>query len=90
MEEKQYEYKGTVTISTEEYRDLIKGAFEAEKEAESYRSRYWEEQGKTSELKKKVETLEKGQKNYRDFVNSSTECTALYKQWLVIKQDDEI
>lgn len=89
-EEKQYEIKGTVTISTEEYRDLITDKFEAQKNADSYRDRYWSEQSESSKLKEKIKALESGQKNYRDFVNSSPEITALYKQWLVSKQDDEI
>ena len=89
-ERKDYAVQGTVTISTEEYRDLITGKFEAEKSSDDYRRNYWNEQSVTSELKDKVKALEAGQKNYRDFVNSSPEITALYKQWLVSKQDDEI
>lgn len=89
-EQKQYEVKGTVTISTEEYRDLITEKFEANSEKSNYMHRFWDEQNVTSELKDKVKALESGQKNYRDFVNSSPEITALYKQWLVSKQDDEI
>ena len=55
MEEKKYEINGTVTISTEEYRDLITEKFEAKKDMEDYRSRYWSEQNKTKELTSKVE-----------------------------------
>lgn len=89
-ERKEYEVKGVVTISTDEYRDLLTDKFEAQKDADSYRNRYWSEQSESNKLKEKIEVLEKGQKNYRDFVNSSPEITALYKQWLVSKQDDEI
>lgn len=89
-EKKIYDVKGTVTISTEEYRDLITDKFEAQKSSDDYRSRYWSEQSESNKLKEKIEALEKGQKNYRDFVSSSPEITALYKQWLVSKQDDEI
>ena len=88
-EQKKYEVQGTVTISTEEYRDLITEKYEAQKEMEDYRHRYWDEQSKKRELESKVAALEKGQKNYRDFVNSTPECTALYKQWLINKQEEE-
>lgn len=90
MEKKEYEYKGTVTISTEEYKDLITDKFSAQNEIEDYRRRYWDEQNTVSELKDKIEALEMDQKNYRDFVNSSPEITNFYKQWLINKQDDEI
>jgi hypothetical protein len=82
MEEKQYEYKGTVTISTEEYRDLVKGVFAAEKNADDYRSRYWEEQSKTKELTSKVEAQEKALAHYRNFVNSKEDITLEYKMYL--------
>lgn len=82
MEEKQYDYKGTVTISTEEYRDLVKGVFEAEKQYESYRDRYWEEQSKTKELTSKVEAQEKALAHYRNFVNSKEDITLEYKMYL--------
>ena len=89
MEEKQYEYKGTVTISTEEYKDLIKGVFEAEKNADSYRSRYWEEQSKTTKLEDKVKAQEKAVAHYRDFVNSDSEIVQAYKLFLIHKKEDD-
>lgn len=89
MEEKQYEYKGTVTISTEEYRDLVKGVFEAEKDAESYRSRYWEEQSKSRELEKKVEAQKKAVAGYADFVNASPARLQAYKEFLIEKRSIE-
>ena len=89
MEEKQYEYKGTVTISTEEYRDLVKGVFEAEKNADSYRSRYWEEQSKNNKLEEKVKAQEKALSHYRDFVNSDSDFVHAYKIFLTQKIDNE-
>ena len=52
MEEKKtYSVVGTVTISTDEYRDLIREKFEAEKEAEYQRHRWYTEY----EAKQKLE-----------------------------------
>jgi hypothetical protein len=82
MEEKQYDYKGTVTISTEEYKDLITEKFEAKKDMEDYRSRYWSEQNKTKELTSKVEAQEKSISHYRNFVNSKEDITLEYKMYL--------
>ena len=89
-EKKKYEVQGTVTISTEEYRDLITEKFNAEKDKSDYQHRYWDIQNIKSELEDKIAALEKGQKNYRDFINSSAEIVEAYKSWMISKQDDEI
>ena len=81
-ERKEYEVKGTVTISTEEYRDLLTDKFEAEKSMESYRQRFWDEQTKSSNLKEKVEAQEKSLNHYRDFVNSNESMQTAYKAYL--------
>ncbi len=57
-EKKQYSVIGRVEIGTDEYRDLIESALRMEKSADDYRSKYWTEQSKVSELTKKVEALE--------------------------------
>lgn len=57
-EKKQYSVVGRVEIGTDEYRDLIEAALRMEKSADEYRSKYWAEQSKVSELTKKVEALE--------------------------------
>lgn len=55
MEEKKY--IGTVTISTEEYRDLLTERFEAEKDKDYWSSRYWEINKEKDKLAKEVEAL---------------------------------
>ncbi len=89
-EQKKYEIQGTVTISTEEYRDLIYDKVNAEKEKNDYMHRYWDEQNKSSELKDIIAAKDKSIAFYRDFVNSSEEICKAYKEFYMNKQDDEI
>ena len=51
-EEKKYSIIGKVEIGTDEYRDLISGLSKAEADADLFRSKYWSEQNKTSDLEK--------------------------------------
>lgn len=56
-EKKVYSVVGTVTIGTDEYRDLVEASITQEKLADDYRSKYWAEQSKVSKLEKQVEAL---------------------------------
>lgn len=67
MEEKKtYSVVGTVTIGTDEYRDLITEKFQAEREAERQRSQWYDEYtraeklvAKNTKLSEKLDSLEK-------------------------------
>lgn len=65
-EEKKTYAPGTVTISSEEYRDILTEAFDAKKDMDKWYTKYWEEYHKKSnleeenaKLKEQVATLEK-------------------------------
>ena len=65
-EKKTYSVVGTVTIGTDEYRDLIREKFEAEKEAEYQRHRWYTEyeakqklEEKNKKLSERLDSLEK-------------------------------
>lgn len=88
-EEKKYSIIGTVEIGTDEYRDLIAGLTKAEADADSYRSRYWSEQNKTSDLEKKLEAMTEKANAMSEFINSSEELKAKYALFLVSKQQEE-
>ena len=88
-EEKKYSYVGKVEIGTDEYRDLIAGLAKAESDADSYRSRYWSEQSKTSDLDKKLEAMTEKANAMSEFINSSEELKAKYALFLVSKQQEE-
>ena len=88
-EEKNYSIIGKVEIGTDEYRDLITGLAKAEADADSYRSRYWSEQNKTSDLDKKLEAMTEKANAMSEFINSSEELKAKYALFLVSKQQEE-
>lgn len=82
MEKKDYEVKGAVTISTEEYRDLIVSAMEQEKEADRYRSQYWEESRKRGEAEDALKPMREKYELLLAFINDSEERVKDYKFWL--------
>ena len=73
-EKKVYGFVGTVTISSEEYRDLIERAINSENEATRQREKWYEEYKLTEKLKKKL-------KNFEDFLKSEEEAYAMYMVW---------
>lgn len=64
-EEKKTYAPGTVTISSEEYRDILTEAFDAKKNADEWSDKYWKEyrekrnlEEENAKLKERVATLE--------------------------------
>ena len=88
-EEKKYSIIGKVEIGTDEYRDLISGLSKAEADADLFRSKYWSEQNKTSDLEKKLEAMTEKADKMSEFINSSEELKAKYALFLVSKQQEE-
>ena len=82
MEKKDYEVNGTVTISTEEYRDLIVSAIESEKETDRYRSQYWDESSKRSKAEEALKPMKEKYELLLAFINDSEERVKDYKFWL--------
>lgn len=56
MEDKKTYTPFNVTISTEEYRDLISDAAAARNDAEHYRDMYWSERSRAERLQKELGT----------------------------------
>lgn len=79
--EKKYDYQGTVTISTDEYRDLISENADLKCELREVSSKktelYWE----ADKLKKEVETLKQKCNEQLGFINSSEEQKTKFKLW---------
>ena len=88
-EEKKYSIIGKVEIGTDEYRDLISGLTKSKADADSYRSQYWSEQSKSSDLEKKLEAMTEKADTMLEFINSSEELKAKYALFLVSKQQEE-
>lgn len=54
LKDRDYATVGTVTIGTDEYRDLIEENIANEKDASSYRSKFWAEETKVKELENQL------------------------------------
>lgn len=57
MEDKKTYPHSNVTISTEEYRDLIEAAVTGKESSDSYRDRYWTERTNVSNLQKELDAV---------------------------------
>ena len=82
---KKYEVQGTVTISTDEYRDLIEERMSAKNELDEYRSKYWSEQSKVSNLEKKLEKLQSDYDKVSEFVRLDNERYQSYVHFIAEK-----
>lgn len=84
-DEKKYEVKGVVTIGTDEYRDLIEERMSAKYELDEYRSKYWNEQNKVSNLEKKLKKLESDYDKVSEFVRLDNERYQSYVHFVAEK-----
>lgn len=81
-ERKEYEVKGAVTISTEEYRDLIAEVYKLKAKGKKEHEDWYDEYKQNSELKKKSEALQKAVDTYNKYINSSELRKADYTTYL--------
>lgn len=72
-EKKTYAVQGTVTISTDEYRDLVIERANIKAQLEVKQSEYWKNQSEISELKKRIAILEEESKLYAGYVAAKPE-----------------
>lgn len=78
----EYETKGTVTISTEEYRDLISRIYELKSAGQKEHDDWYNEYKKNSELEKKIDALQKSVNHYNNFINSTEQRKNDYSLYL--------
>lgn len=81
-ERKKYDVVGTVTISTEEYRDLVKDKYEAEKSKEYYYNKYWEYERKCKELDEENNRLRAHNEQYKRYIKDNGEQDKM-ELWLI-------
>ena len=81
MKEKEYEVKGTVTISTQEYRDLISEVYELHNKGQKEHDDWYKEYRRADELEKKNTSLENKIKEYENFINSNDVLKEKLKNW---------
>jgi hypothetical protein len=88
MDEKRtYDYKGTVTISTEEYRDLIEDCAELKAKFEDYRSKFWAEQNKVTSLQTELNLAKIELEDLTRWKNSKEELRLAFKLFLVEEKE---
>lgn len=81
-EKKTYSITGTVTIGTDEYRDLIDNCASLREKLDSKRSECFRKDDEIKTLNSNNTIMKKTLDNYNEFFNSSTEATALYKSFV--------
>ena len=87
-EEKTYSVVGTVTIGTDEYRDLIESNKENEKLYDEYRAKYWSERSENDSNKKAAEALKQRVDEFNDFMNSVDGVRDKFKLWKLDQQEE--
>lgn len=93
-EDKKYPIQGTVTISAEEYRDLILAAEQRKNDAEQNLNRAWKAEAATQEAKKHILDLNavlaeqtRLNKQYAAFVASDVDVATKYCKYCKDAQD---
>lgn len=82
-EKKVYDYKGTVTISTEEYRDLIEENVSLNKDIHHTRMENWEKRSTIEKLEKENAQLREMAANLTRWKDSKEELRLAYKLFLL-------
>lgn len=86
MDEKRKTYPShTITIESEEYRDLIIENEQNKHEASEYRSKYWDATNKTKAVEDNLKKLQSDYDNFTAFLSSSSEAAALFKAYMAEK-----
>ncbi len=71
MEKKEYSIIGKVEIGTDEYRDLIEGLTSARKEADEYRSKFWDAGSARDKAIKELEVTKRKLSSIAAFLNEA-------------------
>ena len=87
-EKKTYSIVGTVTIGTDEYRDLIESVAVSKKQEEYYRNRFWEEQNKVSKLEKENVAIKADLDRFKKFVKENGEQDKMELWILKLNRED--
>ena len=67
-EKKEYSVVGTVTIGTDEYRDLLTEKFEAEKDKSVWNDKWYKEYLRANDLEKQVSALKAKMEKCEKFI----------------------
>ena len=70
-ERKEYQIVGTVTIGTDEYRDLIESVKDAQREKDEQCNKWYEQYKKANQLEKENEELKERLNKYEMFIGQN-------------------
>lgn len=84
---REYEFSGTVTISTTEYRDLIEDVEKWKRKAEKENSDWHEEYYKRSDLESKLKTCEQELSELKDWLDSDESLRPKFRLWKIEKSE---
>lgn len=87
-EKKTYSIVGTVTIGTDEYRDLIESVAVSKQREEYYRNKFWEEQNKVSKLEKENIAIKADLDRFKKFVKENGEQDKMELWILKLNRED--
>lgn len=80
-EEKNYETHGTVTISTEEYRDLIVGLCELREKGQREHDDWYKEYQRANDLEKKLKVCEEKLLDINNWFDSDDSLRQRFRLW---------
>ena len=80
-EEKNYEVHGTVTISTEEYRDLIQSVCDLRTKGQREHDDWYKEYQRANELEKKLKTCEEKLSEFVNWFDSDDSLRPKFRLW---------
>ena len=86
---KKYEQAGMVTISTEEYRDLISQVYKLQAAGQKEHDDWYKEYQRANELEKKLQLVEKKLSEFDVWFTQNTVAADDFKAWKIQKIADE-
>lgn len=88
-EKKEYETKGTVTISTEEYRDLITAAIELKAKGQREHDDWYKEYSARTELEGKLKKAEEKLQRFEDWMDSDNSLRPKFRLWQLENSENQ-
>lgn len=85
LEKKEYEVKGTVTISSEEYRDILDHACELKLYAKQEHEDWRKERDRADEAKKEVNRLNAKLSELNEWLEDNPSAKMNFKEWKLEK-----
>lgn len=89
MEDKKYSVVGSVTIGTDEYRDLVRNSIEQENSADDYRRKWWSEQEKVKNLQQAMDKITPKYEAFNKFLKSDDAIATKYKLYQIEQQQED-